>query len=60
MPTSLETSLEQLKAERKPLADLFNENPRAGSTGRCNTPLIIWFNNRLQRGGLSGLSFVFT
>jgi hypothetical protein len=30
------------------------------STGLCNTPLVIWFNNRLQRGGLSGLSFVFT
>jgi hypothetical protein len=28
MSTSLETSLEQLKAERKPLADLFNENPQ--------------------------------
>jgi hypothetical protein len=28
MPTSLETSLEQLKAERKPLADLFNKHPQ--------------------------------
>jgi hypothetical protein len=28
MPTDLETNLEQLKAERKSLADLFNENPQ--------------------------------
>jgi hypothetical protein len=28
MPTSLETSLERLKAERKPLADLFDTNPQ--------------------------------
>ena len=28
MPTSLETSLEELKAERKPLVDMFNKNPQ--------------------------------
>lgn len=28
MATNLKTSLEQLKAERKPLADLFSENPQ--------------------------------
>ena len=27
MPTNLETRLEQLKAERKPLSDLFDKNP---------------------------------
>lgn len=28
MPTNLETSLEQLKAERKPLAELFDKSPQ--------------------------------
>jgi hypothetical protein len=28
MPTTLETSLEELKAERRPLADEFDKNPQ--------------------------------
>ena len=28
MPTNFETSVEELKAERKPLADLFDKNPQ--------------------------------
>jgi hypothetical protein len=28
MPTTLETSLEELKAKRRPLADQFDENPQ--------------------------------
>jgi hypothetical protein len=28
MPATLETSLEELKAERKPLVELFNKNPQ--------------------------------
>jgi len=33
MPTNLETSLEKLRAERKPLADLFDKNPKR---------LVVW------------------
>jgi hypothetical protein len=33
---------------------------RAGSTGRCDTPLIIWSDNRLQGDRSWELQFAFT